>query len=267
MTLLVLTALGPLMSVALASAAAPPPGRVAMSPAAAKVPAGPGSLAGSWYNSDFNPAGSYDPKMQVRLTREGKLPPLQPWAAELRDKRVKDAEAGRTFATTLSQCLPSGMPAMLFYPAVPIRILETPGQVTMLVEQGVTYRIIRLDASHREDFDPGFMGDSVGHWEADTLVVDTIGLTDRTTIDQAGMPHSEDLHLLERYRRTSVDAFEIVMRIEDPKTFAQPWTTVTHFKTTPPARSMYQEYYCENQRNYVGTDGVVTNGASATVGP
>ncbi len=142
---------------------------------------------------------------------------------------------------------------MMFYPGLPIQILETPGQVTMLNEQLTNYRAIYLDAKHETDPDPTFFGDSIGHWEGDTLVVDTIGLTTRTTLDQPGMPHSEDLHVIERYRRTGDKTLELKVTIDDPKVFTVPWTTVTHFEMTPSDRRI-EEYICENNRN-VSTNG------------
>jgi hypothetical protein len=215
---------------------------------------GAGEISGIWYNSDYDPKRVYHPRMQRLLTIDGDPPPFQPWAAELYEKRLKDAEEGNVFPTPLSQCLPSGVPAMLFYPRLPIQILETEGQVTMLIEQLRNFRIIQLDSEHQDDPDPSFFGDSVGHWEGDTLVVDTIALTTKTTIDQPGMPHSEELHVVERYRRLDDDILELRVTIDDPKVFTEPWTTVTHFK---PARRQLEEYICENQRNAQADDGSI----------
>jgi hypothetical protein len=204
----------------------------------------------------------FDPSRQVLRTIDGKLPPLRPWAAELLEKRLKEGENGHVFVTPLSQCLPSGVPAMMFYPGLPIQILETPGQVTMLNEQLTNYRLIYLNAQHETDPDPTFFGDSVGHWEGDTLVVDTIGLTTGTTLDQPGMPHSEALHVIERYRRTGARALELRVTIDDPKVFTAPWTTVTHFVLAPPDRRI-EEYICENNRNVSNSGHVGVQAPSA----
>jgi hypothetical protein len=215
--------------------------------ACAQVPHGSGSLAGVWANSDYDRGRVFDPRRQVLRTADGKMPPLQPWAAELLEKRLKDAEEGKIFPTTLSQCLPSGVPAMMFYPGLPIQILETPGQVTMLNEQFTNWRLIYLDAQHDPDPDPSFFGDSIGHWEGDTLVVDTLGLTTRTALDQPGMPHSDALHVVERYRRTGAKTLELLVTIDDPKVFTAAWTAVTHFELAPADRRI-EEYICENNR-------------------
>ena len=229
---------------------------------AANPPGAAASLSGVWFNSDFVPAKMFDPEGQVVLTAEGKRPPLQLWAAALLDKRIELAKHGQTYATTLSRCLPTGMPAMMYYPANPMQILESKGQVTMLVEQLTLFRVIRLNVSHLSHPAPSYFGDSIGHWEGDTLVVDTIGLNDLTTLDEPGMPHSKDLHIVERYRRTGANAIELVMSLDDPKTFTRPWTLVTHFKREPPDRPL-EEWYCENQRNPVGANGLTTSGSSA----
>ncbi len=213
----------------------------------AELPVGPGSLAGVWTNADYPRNAGYRPRLHVRKTVDGKMPPLQPWAAELLEKRVQASESGRVFASTKSQCLPPGVPAMMFPAGSPLQILENPGQVTILAEEPNFFRIIRLNRKHTADPDPNFLGESIGHWEGDTLVVDTIGLSDKTTIDAAGMPHSEDLHVIERFRRTDKNTLEVLITIDDPKTFTSTWTAVTHFSFQPNRDVM--EYICTNNRN------------------
>jgi hypothetical protein len=220
------------------------------------VPVGPGSLNGVWTNADYPQGANYRPRAHVRKTVDGKLPPLQPWAAELLEKRVKASEEGRVFASPKSQCFPPGVPAMMFPAGSPLQFLETPGQVTILAEEPNFFRIIRLNSKQPVDPDPNFLGYSVGRWEGDTLVVDTIGLADKTTIDAAGMPHSEDLHVVERIRRTDQDTLEDLITIEDPKTFTRPWTAVTHFKLQ--TGRQVAEYICENNRNLADANGQIS---------
>ena len=213
----------------------------------APVPRGPGSLSGIWTNITYKPSSAYNPREAVLMTADGKLPPLQPWAADLLQKRLKDSEAGHPFPNTKSQCLPSGVPQLMFGPRTPMQILETPGQVTILIEEFNNFRIILLGARHEDDPDPSIMGDSVGHWEGDTLVVDTIGLSDRTVLDVPGTPHSDQLHVVERFRRVAKDRLEVSVTLDDPKTFTRPWTAKTAF--APMGVPRITEYYCENQRN------------------
>ena len=222
----------------------------AVQDAAQPVLEGPGSLAGVWLITNYKGSGGRGgARPRVPVTVEGKPAPLLPAAAALLEKRIEDADRGYPFANTLTSCLPGGMPLMIIGEApYPIQILETPGQITMLFEEQNHFRIVRMGAKHAEDPDPSYMGDSVGHWEAGTLVVDTVALTDRTTIDQVGMPHSEDLHLIERYRRVDRDTLEVLVTLTDPKTFSAPWQTRAIYKSVPPGTGV-SEYICENNRN------------------
>jgi hypothetical protein len=92
------------------------------------------------------------------------------------------------------------------------------------------------------------MGDSIGYWEGDTLIVDTIGLSDRTSIDEVGMPHSESLHVIERYRRVDASTLEIRMTLDDPLTFSKPWEARVIYKAAAPNNPLI-EYICENNRS------------------
>ena len=243
--------------VALASAA---PARESVAPAGARPyagPVGPGSLSGIWVKIG-EPSGlpileeMYEPREEVLTTGDGTPLPAQPWAAELIEQRLKDAEAGHPFADTQSQCLPAGVPHMMFEFG-PMQFLETPGQVTILRQQFTFFRIIHMGGDHPKDLDPTFLGHSVGHWEGDTLVVDTIGLRDDTTI-KVVIPHSEQMHVIERYRRLSDEVLEIRATIDDPKTFTRPWLMVTQLK---PLRTPLTEFFCENNRNVRGPNGTL----------
>jgi hypothetical protein len=129
------------------------------------------------------------------------------------------------------------------------QIVQTKEYVAILTEMIHEVRIIPLDGRPHLPSDVRFwLGDSRGHWEGNTLVVDTVGLTDRTVIDEVGMPHSDELHVIERYTRTDANTLEIVVTIDDPKTFTQKWDAKTFYKR---ARSdqHFIEYICENNRS------------------
>jgi hypothetical protein len=204
-------------------------------------------ISGIWTNITYNPESVYEPRLGVLKTSDGQMPPLQPWALALLEQRIKDSGAGTPFANTKSMCLPSGVPQLMFGPRTPMQILETPGQVTMLIEEFNDFRIVRLNAAHETDPDPNIMGDSIGRWEGDTLVIDTIGLSERTVLDVPGMPHSDQLHVVERVRLIEPDVLEVVVTLDDPKTFTRPWTARAAFRRAP--FNKIGEYYCENQRN------------------
>ncbi len=219
------------------------------SAAAAAKPSGPGSLNGMWTTVGYKGSQRNSPRERVVKTIDGKWPPLQPWAADLLEERIKmTTEKGVPFTNTLMQCLPGGVPEMTFGSPYPTQIIESPGQVTILYEMYNHYRVIYMNEKHPADPEPTYMGHSIGHWEGDTLVVDTVGLTDRTTIDEIGMPHSENLHVIERYRRVDKDTLEIIVTLDDPKTFTQPWDTRVINKAGGPGMK-FIEFICENNRN------------------
>jgi hypothetical protein len=246
-----LVSLGALLPVTLAFAAGAAP--------AAAATGGPGSLSGLWVFSQYKGSGRGDERSRIQRTTDGSLPPLLPAAAAVLESRIRAAEQGSTFANTLTHCLPGGMPLMIFGAPYPVQILETAGQVTMLYEEQNHFRIIHLNGRHPDDPDPTFMGHSIGHWEGDALVVDTVGLTDRTTIDQVGMPHSEALHVVERFRRTDKGTLDILVTIDDPMTFSKPWNASAIYKSAQPGVTL-NEYICENNRNEPDAKGTVTFG-------
>jgi hypothetical protein len=205
-----------------------------------------------YISSSTNP-----PRRRVARTIDGQIPPMLPWAAELLEKRLVDAEHDKAFANTASLCLPQGVPYMI-HAAVggPLQILETPGQVTIISDAYNEMWFIYLNKQHppRDDLEPTYHGDSVGHWEGDTLVVDTVGVNTKTTLDQVGMPHSEDMRVITRIRRTDPKTLEFVVTVDDPKTFAKPWSRRQIYKKSADnARIM--EVVCENQRNGVDSNG------------
>jgi hypothetical protein len=114
-----------------------------------------------------------------------------------------------------------------------------------------------------QDLDPTYLGHQVGHWEGDTLVVDTVGLKASTWIDAAGIPHSDKLHVVERWRKISGGKqLEVLFTLEDPVAFTRPWTARRIFDWSPNIREM--EYVCEeNNRNSPDDRGVTTVEAPA----
>ena len=215
----------------------------------------PGNISGVWISGNFDaprvngrPQGRPGSAVQtLPKDADGAPVPMQPWAEELLLKRMQDAKDGHPFAHTKSRCLPAGLPKSMDPPAsLPIQLLVTPGQVTVLFEEFNDFRIIRMGGKHDPDADPGYFGDSVGHWEGRTLVVDTVGLTTATTLDSIGLPHSDAMHIVERYRRTG-DTLEILLTIDDPKAFTRSWTMRSILKTKPGLS--LGEYFCENDRN------------------
>jgi hypothetical protein len=212
-----------------------------------------GDLSGLWTLTGYIPT-QVAARKRIPMTIEGTPPPFLPAAAELYEKRLKASDDGEPFAVLSNFCLPNGMPAaMTADAAYPIQVLQTPGQVSILFELFRTFRVIRLDAKHPADPDPNIFGDSIGHWEGQTLVVDTVGISDRTSLDMTGMPHSDALHVIERIRRVDDKTLEDLITIDDPKIYSKAWTMRMVYKksNTPIA-----EFLCENQRNAPTESGV-----------
>lgn len=169
-----------------------------------RTPEGKPDFTGVWYAQ--------------RPVDPGTPEPL-PWAEKLFRERVannaKDAPGAR--------CLTRGITAAgaLF----PYEIVQTPRRLVMIFEDDIpSHRTVYLDGRrHPKDPNPNWMGHSIGQWEGDTLVVDTVGFNDKTWLDNVGHPHTEMLHVTERMRRPDLGHLEIEFTIEDPGAYAKPW--------------------------------------------
>jgi hypothetical protein len=195
---------------------------------------------------------------EVARGEDGKTPSLLPAAKAVLDKRLADTAAGHPFAWMGAACKWQGVPLMIFAAVEgPIQVYEIPGQVMILSQElNESWQIYMQDKHHRI-FEPTWHGDSIGHWEGDTLVIDTIGLTDETTVDYAGTPHSEDLHVVTRIRRTDPNTLEVRATMDDPKTFTQPWTRRVLYKKARPDQ-LVEEEVCDNERNGPDSNGDTT---------
>ena len=131
-----------------------------------------------------------------------------------RDRATADPEAS---------CKMVGVPRTMYMP-YPFQIFQTPGQVTILSEYVHSVRKVYIDSAHPENpVQQLWMGDSRGHWEGETLVIDTNNFTDQTWFDRSGNYHSDALHVVERLTRTSPDHLLYEVTIDDPEVFTEPW--------------------------------------------
>jgi len=145
-----------------------------------------------------------------------------------------------------AQCLPSGVPGATLAP-YPLQIVAKPDLVVILYEAFNIFRIVPIRAAHSEDIDATWLGNSVAHWDGDTLVVDVVGFNDKTIV--AGYKHTESLHVVERYRRDSFGAIAYAATVEDPNVFAQPVKYAGDLALHPEWE--IGEYVCaENNKTY-----------------
>jgi hypothetical protein len=172
-------------------------------------------------------------------------PKLTPAYQARFDRDTKAMQAGKPPLDSVSKCLAFGLPRFM---TMPMEVIQTPGQVTLNL--GVLHDIRRIyidGRGHTPDVDPSFSGDSVGHWEGDTLVVDTIALREGT-FDRGGIPFSDKLTVTERFRRIGPNKLEDKMTFNDPEAFQEPYQ-FTRTYTQLPAGSRFEEYICENNRD------------------
>jgi hypothetical protein len=187
---------------------------------------------------------------------DGSETPWQPWTLEAFNKRAAAEKEGRPLYDPTAGCQPSGIPRIIVAP-YPQEIIQTPDQIIFMIEVMHTFRIVYLNARHPDNLEPSHFGHSIGHWEGDTLVIDTIGFVKQTQIDEAGTLHSDQMHVVQRIRKVG-DALEILFTIDDPGAFTKPWTAKRIWQWRPDVR--FSEYVCEeNNRNAPGPDGVLRN--------
>jgi hypothetical protein len=172
--------------------------------------------------------------------------PLRPEAAAaLRERRQSFSEA-----SPLPRCLPEGMPLVEMAPA-PFKIVQMRGMTIVLYERDTTFRQIYTDGrSLPADPQPSWLGYSVGKWDGDSFVVDTIGFNDRGWLDARGHTHSEALHLTERFHRLDFGHMELRLTIDDPRTYTRPFS-VTLEQHLLPDSDVLESFCSENEKDVV----------------
>ncbi len=146
--------------------------------------------------------------------------PFLPWARQ----KFQENQAAKQNDLDL-RCLPPGVPRIMLMER-PFEMVQTTNRILLMFEGGAhVWRQLWMDGrSHPKDPNPDWLGDSIGHWEGDTLVVDSVGFNDRTWLDDAGHPHTERLHVIERYSRTSPTTMKYDVVIDDPGAYSHSWT-------------------------------------------
>jgi len=170
--------------------------------------------------------------------------PLRPEFREFVGKRAQTA--GADIPTT--RCLPGGIPFTSFLP-FPAKFIQTPGLLVMLFEIDNTVRQVYTDGrKHPEDPQPLWLGYSVGKWEGDTLIIDTVGFNDKSWLDGFGHPHSESLHVTERFRRRDFGHLDVQITLDDPKVYTKPFTIKASHHLLPDT-DILENYCAENEKD------------------
>jgi hypothetical protein len=182
-------------------------------------------------------------------------PILQPWVRDaLKKVNDKVAAGGGGFSPQVS-CRPLGVPAFLLHPAQPLYFIQSPKEVVMIWPPNHEVRRVYLTDKHSANLKPSWFGESIGHYESgDTLVVDTVGLNDKTFVDNYRTPHTEKLHVVERFRINPDSKGLIVdVTVDDPGAFNMPWHAVQRYRRVEQG-PIPEESCAENPMNFLGYD-------------
>jgi hypothetical protein len=175
-------------------------------------------------------------------------PPMTPWGkARFDAARPSQGPNGVKLTETndrVYKCTPPGMP-YIYIQLFPMQIIQTPKEVIELFEYDHVVRHIYIDGrKHPASFKPSYNGHSIGHWEGDTLVVDTIGLNGKNWLDRVGHPESAQMHILERIHRVDDKTLQVDLNFDDVKSYTKPWTAQIRFLLHPDWDIL--EHICED---------------------
>jgi hypothetical protein len=171
-------------------------------------------------------------------------PLLQPWAREQMRPYSERVLAGKPAFSRQASCWPIGVPGFLLYPVQPVYFVQTPKEVVMIWQADHQVRHVYLNVAHSARVKPSWYGESVGHYESDTLVVDTIGLDTRTVVDNYQTPHTDRLHTVERFHMIDGGkVLEVNLRVEDSGAFTAPWNAIQRYHRVEPRVAENQEAF------------------------
>ncbi len=178
-------------------------------------------------------------------------PILRPWAVESMRKANDEVLAGRIPFITRERCWPAGVPGFTVYTRVQaLYFYQTPTKVTLVSELNQQPRHIYLNVPHSERPKPSWYGESVGHYEGDELVVDTIGLNDKTFVDNYRTPHTDQIHVVERFKMIEGGkTLQAVITVDDPGAFNMPWSAIQRWRRVSD-RPLTEMICAENNLNF-----------------
>lgn len=204
-----------------------------------RMPDGKPNLNGIW-DHPYVPDVTKDGANQKGA---GELP-FTPWGAD----NFKNYDVSKFDYT--GHCLPFGLMRSMNVGGYPIQIVQYGNYLALLFEQNTWFHVVALGRDHPKNLEPTWFGDSVGKWDGDTLVIDTIGFNGKTRLDTIGHPHSDQMHLIERFQFTDPDHIAYEVTVDDPKTYTKPWKNTRTLWRMKPGQELI-EYSCEeNNRDF-----------------
>ena len=222
------------------------------------------TLVGSQVREGDPALRAFDPK----VTPEEK-PSFQPWAADkIRQqqqanvlsyspasfnklpKEQKLAGIDQEIAKLSRTCMPAGVPRIGLGGGHGMELVQHPGVLVQLIDANHDFRVIPTDGRpHSKDPAPAFNGEEVGHWDGDTLVIDTIGIDERVWNNDQWTFHSEQEHVVERFTRPSLNYLIYQATIDDPMVLTKPWTSAPHRWSLSVSHEQLDEWYCGVSNN------------------
>jgi hypothetical protein len=209
-----------------------PDGKPNLAAPTPRLPGGKPDLSGMWVADNSRQLGN--------LAADVKDVPFLPWAEKLFNER----RAGQGKDDPEARCMPQGVPKVNTLP-YPYRFINTPDRVVILYEMYYLYRQIYTDGRElpKEILSPSWMGYSTGKWDGDVFVAETAGFNDKMWMDTNGHPHTEQLHVTERFQRKDFGHMEVGVTITDPGAYSKPWSTVIKQHFVPDTELL--EFVCE----------------------
>jgi hypothetical protein len=176
-------------------------------------------------------------------------PNLKPWVKERMKKDNDEVLSGKIAFTPHSSCSPAGVPAFHLYGFQPMYFIQTPKKVVIIFSGDKQVRHVYLGVPHSKNPKPSWYGESVGYYEGgDTLVVDTIGMNDKSFVDNFRTPHTEKLHVVERFKLVDAGkALDVHVWVEDADAFYEPWSGSQRYDRVE--RPMREEICAEGNRH------------------
>jgi hypothetical protein len=199
-----------------------------------------------------DPAHIYVPnnvgKQSTYRMGDASNPNLKPWVKERMKKDNDEVLAGKIGFTARSSCQPGGVPGFALFGVRPVYFLQTPKEVVIIYSGDAQVRHVYLGVPHSEKPATSWYGESVGHYDGDTLVVDTVGQNDKTVVDVYRTPHSAKIHVVERWKMIDDgQKLQVTYTVDDPDAFNAPWSAIRTYRRVQ--QPMAEEVCAENNRN------------------